>query len=128
MAKKTGGAGAGLVFVYNANSGLFNTLSDMAHKAFSPRTYQCNLCALTHSTFSMRREWKQFLDGLGTPLEFLHADELRERYGAAGVPLPAVFERDGESLEVLIDAPAINACRSIGDLQRLILRARGRSG
>ena len=126
MAERTGSAGAGLVFVYNADSGLFNTLSDVAHKVFSPRTYQCNLCALTHSTFSMRPEWKEFLDGLDTPLEFLHADELRARYGVADVPLPAVFKKDGGGVEVLIDAQAINACRTADDLKRLILNARGR--
>ncbi len=43
-----------LVFVYNADSGLFNTVTGMAHKIFSPGTYECNLCALTYSTFGMR--------------------------------------------------------------------------
>jgi len=27
-----------LVFVYNADSGMFNTLTDIAHKVFSPKT------------------------------------------------------------------------------------------
>ena len=121
MTGRTDSDRAKLVFVYNADSGLFNALSDAAHKIFSPRTYQCNLCAITHSALGMRREWKQFLDGLDLPLEFLHADELRERYGVAGVPLPAIFRQGGEGVEVLIDAESINACRTLGDLERLIL-------
>ncbi len=28
-----------IVFVYNADSGLFNALPDIAHKTFSPATY-----------------------------------------------------------------------------------------
>lgn len=120
MKKSTG---ASLVFVYNADSGVFNTLADVAHKIFSPQTYGCNLCAITHTAFGMRREWRRFLDGLGRPLEFLHADELRSRYGVAGVPLPAVFERDGARLELLAGADAINACRTADDLKRLILAA-----
>jgi hypothetical protein len=123
MSTRADSAGPGLVFVYNAESGLFNALSDAAHKIFSPRTYQCNLCALTHSALGMRREWRQFLDGLDVPLEFLHADELRARYGVAGVPLPAIFRRGGGDVEVFIDAEAINACRTLGDLERLILGA-----
>ena len=79
-----------LVFVYNAEAGLFNLLGDMAHKIFSPETYQCNLCALTHTSFGMRKSWKRFLLTLDKPPEFLHADELNERYGKGGVPLPAV--------------------------------------
>ena len=126
MTGRTDSEKPGLVFVYNADSGLFNALSDAAHKIFSPRTYQCNLCALTHSPLGMRGEWKQFLDGLGdVPLEFLHADELRARYGVAGVPLPAIFKRGDENVEVLIGAEAINACRTLGDLKQLVLKAAG---
>ena len=121
MAERTDSAKRGLVFVYNADSGLFNAVSDAAHKIFSPRTYQCNLCALTHSAIGMRGEWKQFLHGLDVPLEFLHADELKARYGVAGVPLPAIFKRGDENVEVLIDAESINACRTGDDLKKLIL-------
>jgi hypothetical protein len=118
-------AGPTLVFVYNADSGVFNTLADAAHKIFSPDTYACNLCALTHTTFGMRTEWKRFLEGLGVPLEFLHADELKSRYGLEGVPLPAVFEKKGGgTLRVLADADAINECRTLDDLKRLILDPR----
>jgi hypothetical protein len=112
-----------LVFVYNADSGVFNTLADAAHKIFSPQTYRCNLCALTHTAIGMRGEWKRFLDGLDSPMEFLHADELRARYGVEGVALPAVFKADGEKLEVLLGADSINACRTLDDLKRLILQA-----
>ena len=110
-----------LVFVYNADSGVFNTMADAAHKIFSPRTYACNLCALTYGAVSMRGEWKQFLEGLGRPLEFLHADELASRYGLQGVPLPAVFTRDGAGLKLLAGADSVNACRTLDELKRLVL-------
>ena len=112
--------GPALVFVYNAASGLFNAVADVAHKLFSPETYACNLCALTHTTFGMRGEWKQFLNGLGRPLEFLHADELGSLYGVRGVALPAVFEKRAGRLELLIGADRINGCRTTEDLKRLV--------
>lgn len=112
---------AALVFVYNADSGVFNALTDAAHKIFSPRTYACNLCALTYGAVQMRTDWKEFLEGLGLPLEFLHADELATRYGLKGVRLPAVFTKNAERLKVLAGADAINACRTLEDLERLIL-------
>lgn len=120
MEKRTDLPKPALVFVYNAGSGLFNAVTDMAHKVFSPRTYPCNLCALTHSTFRMRASWKRFLETLDRPLEFLHADELNGRYGISGLPLPAVFKREGERLELLLDAEAINACATLDDLKRLV--------
>lgn len=109
-----------LVFVYHADSGLFHGLADMAHKAFSPQTYPCQLCALTYSTFGMRKGWKRFLETLRLPFEFLHADELRQHYGDASTPLPAIFIKEDGRLELWIDADSINACRTVDDLQRLI--------
>ena len=123
MGKESHTERAALVFVYNADSGVFNTLADVAHKIFSPQTYACNLCALTHSTFGMRDEWKRFLDGLDCTPEFLHADELAARYGLSGVPLPAIFRRTGDRLSLSADADAVNACRTLDDLKRLVLDA-----
>ncbi|HEV2800926.1 MAG TPA: hypothetical protein VGW12_10540 [Pyrinomonadaceae bacterium] len=110
-----------LVFVYNAESGLFNTLGDVAHKILSPETYACNLCALTHTAFRVRREWTQFLESLDAHTEFLHADELHERYGLRNLPLPAILRRlHDASLEQFIHATAINSCRTLDELERLI--------
>jgi hypothetical protein len=69
----------------------------------------------------MRGEWKRFVDGLDVRPEFLHADELKTRYGVSGVPLPAVFIRDAGNMEVLAGAEAINACGTLDELKRLIL-------
>jgi hypothetical protein len=110
-----------LIFVYNADSSLFNSLTDFAHKIFSPQTYQCNLCAITYSASGMKKEWREFLDHFDMPMEFLHRDELKERYDTEGVPLPAIFKKNGNELETWIDAEAINACRSIDDLKQLMM-------
>ncbi len=108
-----------LLFVYNADSGLFNTLTDIAHKIFAPETYECNLCAITYGNFTVRAEWKEFLETLPCELEFLHRDEFARQYGLA-TPLPAVFRRDGDRLEPFIAAAEINACTTMDDLKRLI--------
>ncbi len=112
-----------LMFIYNSDNGLFNTLTDIAHKIFSPRTYACNLCALTHRPIGMRREWKAFLAELGQPLEFLHRDEFRRRYGMTNAALPAIFRKteDGQ-MDVRIDAATINDATSIEELQAAIRR------
>ncbi len=110
-----------LVFVYNAESGLFNTLSDVAHKIFSPETYACNLCALTHTAFGMRREWKEFIERLDARTEFLHADELRTRYGLTGLALPSIFRRRGDAtLAQFLPAAALNSCRTLDELKLMI--------
>jgi len=112
-----------LLFVYNADSGLFNTLSDIAHKILSPDTYACNLCAITHSHFSMRKPWADFLETLDDELEFLHRDELISQYGEQNVTLPAIFFKDGRNLQLAIPAEVINQCKTMDDLQTVIENA-----
>ena len=111
-----------LIFVYNADSGLFNTLTDMAHKLFSPDTYSCNLCALTNSHLGMRSEWKQFIQTLDHPVEFLHADEFRKRHGETTLSFPIMLANDDGRLSTLVDAEVINSCASIAALQDEITR------
>ena len=109
-----------LVFVYNADSGLVNTLLDIGHKIVSPQTYSCNLCAITHSTFKMRDEWKQFVEQLGCPVEFLHRDELKNKYGLEGIPLPVIFRKTDAGLREFIGCEEINRCHSLAELERLV--------
>jgi len=110
-----------LVFVYNADSGVFNLAADIAHKMFSPQTYACNLCAITHSNFGMKKDWKKYLESLDADLEFLHADEFKKKYALEEIELPAIFKAENDDdLTLLVDAQTINECRTIEDLKRHI--------
>lgn len=109
-----------LIFVYNANSGMFNTLTDIAHKVFSPQTYECNLCAISHSYLSERSEWKDFIATLDIECEFLHRDEFLKKYSSDEKEFPAIFELVDGSIKPAITADKINACKSMDDLKTVI--------
>lgn len=112
--------GSSLLFVYNADSGLFNTLGDIGHKLFSPSTYPCRLCAITHGYLVERAEWRAFIDSLGVGCEFLHRDQFQERFPGTAITLPAVFHlTDGEP-RVCVDAAALSACGGMEELKALI--------
>lgn len=96
-----------LIFVYNADSGKWNGYLDMMHKVFSPKTYPCQLCAITYGTFSMKKEWGEFVDQLPLPVRFLHRDEWEKEF-ARQDELPAVFLKHGEDITVWIDAESMN--------------------
>jgi hypothetical protein len=110
-----------LVFVYNADGGAVNGLLDWAHKLLSPATYDCRLCALTYGNLGMKKEWRRFLEGLGRPVSFLHCDELAAREGVTGAPLPALYARRDGRLQLLIGAGDMNRCRTLEELERLVL-------
>ncbi len=112
-----------VVFVYNADSGVFNTLADIAHKLISPASYQCNLCSLTHGYFNIRDVWLEFLGDLDTDIEFLHRDEYIKQYGESDIGLPAIFIKDDKQLKLWIDKDAINQMQSTDELMELIRAA-----
>jgi len=109
-----------LIFIYNADSGLFNTVTDIAHKIFSPQTYSCGLCALTHSYFSMRDEWKSFIESLGVDCQFIHRDEFIKEHDGPEYTWPAVLINQAGKLSVCLKADEINACNDLEELKALI--------
>ncbi|MGV6859055.1 MAG: hypothetical protein ACWA5X_08780 [bacterium] len=109
-----------LVFVYNADGGLFNTVTDIAHKIFSPKTYQCQLCMLTYGTFQIREEWEAYLRDAPFETEFLHRDEFIKTYPGYPDALPAVYRHEGGRLVLHAGAEVINACDSLDALKVLL--------
>lgn len=109
-----------LVFVYNANSGVFNTLSDIGHKIFSPQTYQCNLCEITHSIFTERAEWKSYIESLDIACEFMHRDEFVKQYGLKEENYPAVFIRNEKGVNRCLGPEEINRCGNMEQLKDLL--------
>lgn len=109
-----------LIFVYNANSSLFSTVTDFAHKILSPSTYQCHLCALTYGNFSMKQEWKLFIEALSHTTSFIHKDEFEKKYKVKAA-LPAIFLSKGNSIDELISKQEIEGCHSLDTLKTLIV-------
>ena len=109
-----------LIFVYNADSGLFNTLADIGHKLFSPETYPCDLCQLTHGVLRERGAWRDFVTGLSLPCRFLHRDQFRAEYPQVDAALPAVFRADGHRIQLCLDAATLAACDGLEGLQSLV--------
>jgi hypothetical protein len=109
-----------LIFVYNADSGLVSSLKDLVHKNVSPSTYQCNLCALTFGNTGMNNKWSSFIDDLGVPVEFLHRNELKERYDIDEVYLPAILKVDSSGVQVVVPAEEINELWTLDELIGLV--------
>lgn len=106
-----------LLIVYNADEGLFAALGDAVHKAVSPQTYPCSLCAVSYGAVRMRPEWRAYLRTLPYATRFHHRPDFRRAYPAlAEMPLPAILLDGGGSQRVLLDAAALNATRSIDAL------------
>jgi hypothetical protein len=109
-----------LLFIYNADSRLWNGALDVMHKVFSPKTYACKLCGITYGALSVKKEWGEFIKNLPVKTEFLHRDEWLEKFKLTD-HLPAVFIQKGEELESFIPAEEMNRM-DLTDLKKTILK------
>ncbi len=109
-----------LIFVYNAESGLFNSLSDFAHKILSPSTYKCQLCALTFGNFNMNTEWKKFIKTLPLQVVFLHKDEFISKYRVSSAGFPSAYIKDDDKIKQIIPATEFQQCKSLEELKQLV--------
>jgi hypothetical protein len=110
-----------VILVYNADSGWGNALLDAVHKAVSPGTYACHLCAVSYGPLTMRRAWRDYLAALRVPVECLHRDAFHARYGHLSLPLPTILrQRSDGPLEVALSAAEIKSLRSVDELMRAL--------
>jgi hypothetical protein len=109
-----------LLFVYNADSGILNSAKDYVQKIISPKTYECNLCAVTFGNFGMKNEWKRYVDSLNYSVEFLHRDEFQQKYSLKNEKFPAAFIKHGETITKFISNTEIDKCKTLNDLILLV--------
>lgn len=107
-----------LLFVYNADSGLLNTAKDIGHKLFSPNTYDCFLCSLTHGTFRENPKWKSFRQNSATEMSFLHRDEFEQQYDRV-LDYPVVLENN-DALQIVISKDQLSTFSSLEDLIEVV--------
>jgi hypothetical protein len=109
-----------LVFVYNANSGIFNSLLDTGHKLFSPNTYQCDLCALTFDTFSENKLWKKFREQSKSELKFYHIDEFEKEFPNVKFEYPVILVNSNNQLEEFLSKKDLQTIKSAEALIKTI--------
>lgn len=107
-----------IIFIYNAKSDLFSTLSDFAHKIFFPATYPCSLCKLAYGNIRVKKKWTSFLESLPHRQSFFHSDDAPEMVSAFLEELPVILIRTNHGgLDILMSSKELN---QLGTLVELI--------
>lgn len=109
-----------LIFVYNADSGLVNSMKDIFTRVVRPSAYPCRLCGLTYGAFGMKSKWRKFIDNIGIPVEFLHRDEFLERYDIDQLEFPSIYLQKGKRVELFISKNAVNSINTLEALMDLV--------
>lgn len=101
-----------LIFVYNAQSDLLNTMLDYAHKVIKPSTYKCDLCALTHHSFGERILWRDFKKSSNVGMSFYYIRQFEQKFNLS-LDYPVILlEKDG-ALSLLFDRAQITSFRNV---------------
>ena len=115
---------ATLLIVYNADEGLFAALGDAVHKAVSPDTYPCSLCAITYGAVRMRPEWRRYLKSLPYEVRFHHRPDFHRAHPSlAQLSLPAILLDEGSGPRVLLDAATLQRVSDVGGMIAALDRA-----
>ena len=110
---------SGLIFIYNAKSGIVNEFLDFSHKIVSPSTYNCNLCAISYGNFLMKKKWSNYISSLPVKSTFTYKDKVSE-YGYDNIELPSIIFRNDSRSGVIISNDKINNLKNIEQLIELL--------
>lgn len=113
-------SGQEIILVYNAYGGIYPGLVDFIHKEFFPASYPCNLCYQTFGTFSMKAEWRLFLDSLPLKITELHKDGFKRRYSPENLQLPVILVGGSTQVQILVSAAEMNKVKSLPELTLLV--------
>ena len=109
-----------LVFVYNADSGLFEAMTDAIRKVVAPMTQNCNLYALTYQVAWMKPVWSSFVNHLGVAVEFLNRDEFKEKYPSEEAEFPSAYIDRGGKLELFLSTEEMNSAKTLDELVEIV--------
>ena len=108
---------AELIFIYNAKSGVTNSLFDWAHKIISPNTYDCNLCTITYNNLGKEKKWSNFLENINIESRFYYKDHLKELHFVKGPSeLPCIYLKTDNNITLIIDSDELNSFNNVEEL------------
>ena len=87
---------------------------DSAHKLFSPDTYSCDLCSITHGMAGPKTEWKDFMDDLENPIKFYHKNDLPHEF--EDLELPVILTRTKQNFAILVSKDEMSKMKSVKQL------------
>ncbi|WP_159092090.1 MULTISPECIES: GTPase [unclassified Aquimarina] len=112
-----------ILFIYNADSSGWNKYLDFAHKIISPSTYSCDLCNLTHGSFSEKKTWKAFREKSSNTMIFLYKNEFLKEHKKSNyqeLTFPVILEQKKSGLEILVKSKELKSIKSAEDLIEIL--------
>lgn len=95
-----------ILFVYDADGTLAGEAKYWLGTLFGGQ--HCSLCDITHHRFGKRSAFKECAERIGTPIEYLHRNDLTEAQRSVAPQLPAVLGESADGLVLLLGATELD--------------------
>tara|TARA_B100000767_G_C19300296_1_gene343210 strand:+ start:155 stop:526 length:372 start_codon:yes stop_codon:yes gene_type:complete len=106
--------------IYHADGGIIGELSYVIGKIRG--TAHCSLCDITHNKISTKKEWKEFVNNLGAPIELLHLNERsNELMKISDNKTPCIVSEINNKLEIIVTSEELDICKKSVDKFKEIL-------
>lgn len=106
-----------LIFAYNASGDFASKSIDFAHKILAPRTYRCDLCALTHGAFKEKLEWSEFKKSFHFEMKFIYKEELDSVIPQYSVePLPFIVKVNNDQSILMMNKEDLSKLEGVDEL------------
>ena len=101
--------------VYNARSGLVGEASYLLGKLLG--TTHCSFCDITHSIFTKKKEWNNFIQDFEIPILAIHINEQNDDMKKITLGrTPCIVLQEEEDYFLLMDEHSLTEC--IGEVKR----------
>ena len=93
-----------------------NGLIDFLHKTVYPKTYKCNLCAITF-TYKMKGTWREFVKSYPYKITFVHLNHLKDyNLQAFSDMTPCCILKEDKKFIILLDKVKMSFLKNENDL------------
>jgi hypothetical protein len=75
----------------------------------------------TFGAFSMKKDWRSFINNLNIDSEFLHRDEFEKKYRIKNAKYPSAYLYENGNISLLISDVEMNSVNNLDEIEVLVL-------
>ncbi len=71
---------------------------------------------------SMKKDWKNYVNNLDIPVEFLHIDEFEKKFDVKDAKYPSAYLKNGSNMKLFITRDEMNKVESLDEMKELVTK------
>lgn len=110
-----------IIFAYALPAGLRGRIRHWFRGISNPQNPPCKLYALTHTTWGMAREWREFYRLIPLPKQEIYQGQTITLSSPYSSSTPCIMLRSGANLSEVVSSEEIEALQTIAELRQILI-------